>query len=181
MVKPQIHIQRHSTPCGDLTLGTYRGTLCLCDWTARKHPEAIRHRFSRSLDADFIKEDDATLAVAQQQLDEYFQHKRIKFDIPILMVGTQFQHHVWNELMHIPYGTTVNYAEIARRMNATTSVRAVANAISANAISIFIPCHRVIGSNGSLTGYAGGLTAKRLLLTLEQDEISRSLEEEYSI
>ena len=84
------------------------------------------------------------------------------------MVGTAFQQRVWEGLLSIPYGKTVSYGEMARRIGMPTSVRAVANANGANAISIFIPCHRVIGSDGSLTGYGGGLPAKRFLLDLER-------------
>lgn len=83
------------------------------------------------------------------------------FDVPLLFVGTDFQKTVWNELLNIPFGTTVSYGEMARRIGMPKAVRAVANANGANAMSIFVPCHRVIGSNRSLTGYGGGLEAKQ--------------------
>ena len=89
------------------------------------------------------------------------------FDVPLLFVGTDFQKTVWNELLNIPFGTTVSYGEMARRIGMPKAVRAVANANGANAMSIFVPCHRVIGSNRSLTGYGGGLEAKRKMLELE--------------
>lgn len=104
---------------------------------------------------------------AINQLDEYFAGSRKSFDIDLLFAGTDFQKEVWRRLLSIPYGTTVSYAEMARAVGMPRSVRAVANANSANAISIFAPCHRVIGSDHSLTGYAGGLPAKRMLLELE--------------
>ena len=88
--------------------------------------------------------------------------------IVLLPVGTDFQKKVWNELLKIPYGKTVSYGELARRIGVPKAVRAVAAANGANAVSIFIPCHRVIGGDGSLTGYAGGLAVKKLLLDLER-------------
>ena len=89
------------------------------------------------------------------------------FDIPLLFIGTEFQKNVWHKLLEIPYGKTVSYGELAKLLGIPKAVRAVANANGANAISIFAPCHRVIGSDHSLTGYGGGLAAKRLLLDLE--------------
>ena len=100
-------------------------------------------------------------------MDEYFAGKRRNFTIPLLFVGTDFQKKVWNKLLEIPYGKTVSYGELARMIDMPKAVRAVANANGANAISILAPCHRVIGSDRSLTGYGGGLAAKKLLLDLE--------------
>ena len=108
------------------------------------------------------------IEMARQQLDGYFRQERHSFDVPLLFVGTDFQKAVWQALLTIPYGTTVSYAALAEQLGSPLSVRAVANANGANAISIFVPCHRVIGSDGSLTGYAGGLEAKKFLLALEK-------------
>ena len=108
---------------------------------------------------------------AVEQLDEYFQGKRSVFDVPLLFAGTQFQQRVWRELLAIPYGTTISYSQMAQRLVMPHAVRAVANACGANAISVFAPCHRVVGSNGSLTGYAGGIEAKRKLLLIENTPI----------
>ena len=104
---------------------------------------------------------------AARQLDEFFAGKRKEFDVPLLFVGTDFQKTVWNELLEIPFGKTVSYGEMAQRIGMSKAVRAVANANGANSISIFAPCHRVIGSDRSLTGYGGGLPAKKFLLELE--------------
>ena len=103
----------------------------------------------------------------KRQLDEYFAGKRKSFDIRLRLVGTDFQHEVWNALLTIPYGTTKSYKDIAQSIGKPQAVRAVAGAIGTNGISILIPCHRVIGSNNSLTGYAGGLEAKKVLLGIE--------------
>ncbi len=107
------------------------------------------------------------LAAARQQIDEYFAGIRQVFSLPIGFSGSEFQNKVWETLQSIPYGNTLSYASLAQKVGRPAAVRAVANAVGANPISILVPCHRIIGSNGSLTGYAGGLSAKRLLLQLE--------------
>ncbi|AEE24783.1 methylated-DNA/protein-cysteine methyltransferase [Glaciecola sp. 4H-3-7+YE-5] len=104
---------------------------------------------------------------AKQQLSEYFNQQRKAFDLPLAPVGTQFQQNVWQQLCAIPYGETCSYADIAKQLNNPNAVRAVGSANGKNPISIVVPCHRVIGANGTLTGYAGGLTRKAALLTLE--------------
>ena len=108
-----------------------------------------------------------------RELDEYFRGERMDFDIPLLLAGSDFQKRVWQPLPSIPYGQTVSYGELAAAIGAPKSVRAVANANGANAISIILPCHRVIGSDGRLTGYGGGLRAKQYLLDLECTECTR--------
>ncbi|MBE0570339.1 MAG: methylated-DNA--[protein]-cysteine S-methyltransferase [Ignavibacteriaceae bacterium] len=101
------------------------------------------------------------------QLEEYFNRTRKGFDLPLELLGTEFQKKVWNELIKIPYGETISYGELANRMGDKNLMRAVASANGANPIPIIIPCHRVIGANGSLTGYGGGLDVKQKLLELE--------------
>jgi len=136
----------------------------MCDWPVEKH----RKRLERMLDAEFVEGSTPVIDRAIAQLDEYFAGSRRQFDIPLLLVGTPFQKSVWTELLAIPYATTISYAELARRIGRPTAVRAVANSNGANALSIFVPCHRVIGADRSLTGYAGGLLAKNYLLSLEK-------------
>ena len=110
-----------------------------------------------------------------RELEEYFRGERKEFDIPLLLAGSEFQKRVWQQLRHIPYGQTVSYGELAAAIGAPKSVRAVANANGANAISIILPCHRVIGSDGSLTGYGGGTDTKRYLLELESNKSNKAL------
>jgi methylated-DNA-[protein]-cysteine S-methyltransferase len=112
--------------------------------------------------------DDAGLAAARAQLDEYFAGERTSFDLPLAPAGTAFRRVVWEELQRVGYGETTTYAALAARIGRPTAVRATGAANGANPISIIIPCHRVIGSNGSLTGYGGGIGAKRFLLELER-------------
>lgn len=119
------------------------------------------------LSADLAEGTSDILEEAARQLDEYFSGRRSEFSVPLLFVGTDFQKTVWKALLSIPYGQTLSYGELAARIGKPKSVRAVANANGANALSIFAPCHRVVGSDRSLTGYAGGLEAKRWLLELE--------------
>lgn len=108
------------------------------------------------------------LSMATIQLDEYFQGKRTTFSLPFKLIGTPFQLAVWKELQNIPYGQTTSYKEIAQKINKPKAYRAVGMANNKNPLPIIIPCHRVIGSNGKLIGYAGGLKLKNYLLELEK-------------
>jgi O-6-methylguanine DNA methyltransferase len=114
-----------------------------------------------------LTEDPARFALAERQLEDYFQGCRTTFDLPLAPRGTPFQLRVWEELRRIPYGTVLSYGTLARRLGDTLLTRAVGTANGANPISIIIPCHRVIGADGSLTGYAGGLDLKQALLERE--------------
>ncbi len=116
---------------------------------------------------DFEVFETPLLKRAGEQLREYFSGKRREFDLPLRPEGTMFQRRVWEVLAEIPYGQTVTYGEIAKKLGKPSACRAVGAANGKNPISIFLPCHRVIGTNGKLTGYAGGLPAKKLLLKLE--------------
>ena len=127
------------------------------------------------LNAGYTEMTSEIIEETRRQLDEYFRHERQAFDIPLLTAGTKFQKSVWNSLMEIPYGQTITYGELATRLGKPAAVRAVANANGANAISIIIPCHRVIGSNNTLTGYGGGLRAKKFLLELEQTQTNHTV------
>lgn len=111
---------------------------------------------------------DPLLDQAQQQLTEYFNGERTEFDLPLANDGTEFQQKVWNEISRIPFGETASYGAIAQRLGYEPGIsRAVGAANGANPIPIIVPCHRVIGGNGKLTGYAGGVDRKRTLLALE--------------
>ena len=124
---------------------------------------------AKALNAEYVDASSCeVIDEAKKQLDEYFLGKRKMFDVPLLMVGTAFQKSVWEALLQIPYGETASYLAQAKRIGNEKAVRAVASANGANAISIFIPCHRIIGSDGTLTGYAGGLDTKAKLLEMER-------------
>lgn len=166
-----INIQHYDSPCGRLTLGEYKGRLCLCDWGSEGCRPCVGRRLKRLLKAEFADTATDVTDAARRQLDEYFRRERQAFDVPLLLVGTDFQKRVWTELQSIPYGTSLTYAQLAACLGQREAIRAVAGANGANALSIFVPCHRVIGTSGSLTGYAGGLAAKRFLLDLESPGI----------
>ena len=168
LVNNFIIIKHFDFPCGEMILGSFDGELCLCDWADGRRRASIDQRLQRILNANFVEGSSDVIEKAQQQLNEYFLNQRRNFDIPLLFVGTDFQKKDWNELLKIPYGNTISYGELAQRIGKPNSVRAVANANAVNALSIIVPCHRVIGSDGTLTGYGGGLERKRYLLNLEK-------------
>ncbi len=168
----EINIQYFKTAYGEMILGSYDNKLVMADWRYRKMRDNIDRRLQTKLKAAYKEKSSEVLDTTRQQLNEYFEYKRKKFDLPINFVGTDFQKSVWNGLMTIPYGTTSSYLELAASISNIKAVRAVANANGANAISIIVPCHRIIGKNGSLTGYAGGLPAKKKLLDLEHSLFS---------
>lgn len=165
--KQQVNIQFFNSPCGEIILAAAGDELCLCNWSERPCGERGKHRLEKHLNADFVVASSPVLERTKMQLEEYFAGIRTKFDISLLPVGSDFQKRVWHTLLGIPYGETRTYKDIAQSMNAPTSVRAVAQAIGANGIGILIPCHRVIGSDRSLTGFAGGLETKKFLLDME--------------
>jgi len=114
------------------------------------------------------------VVTASTQLREYFDGERTAFDVPIDLVGTDFQQTVWRSLAAIPYGETATYGEQARRIGRPTAARAVGSANARNPLSIVLPCHRVVGADGSMTGFAGGLDTKRFLLDLEARVVARA-------
>jgi methylated-DNA-[protein]-cysteine S-methyltransferase len=164
-----INIQYYQNKYAHFILGSFENKLCLVDFRYRKMRTTIDKRVQKGLNAKYIIQDDEVLQNTRQQLNEYFDMQRREFNIPLLMVGSEFQKSVWNALLQVPYGTTASYASLAKTIHNEKAVRAVANANGANCIGLIIPCHRIIGSDGTLTGYAGGLPLKKRLLKLEQN------------
>ena len=164
-----ININYYKTEYAEFILGSYDGKLCMLDYRYRKKRESVDSRLKKLLNAEYVEKDDSILKETRKQLDEYFMMKRKIFDIPLLMVGSEFQKSVWKALLQIPYGKTASYLELSKTVGNEKAVRAVANANGANAIGIIVPCHRIIGANGKLTGYAGGLPLKKKLLELENN------------
>lgn len=165
----KIKTTLYKSPVGDLIIGSYGDKICMSDWIIEKRRKAIDRRISKFLSAEYEDGGSDIITRTIIQLDEYFEGKRKEFTIPVVFCGTDFQQQVWSELMKIPYGQTISYSELARRIGNPKAIRAVASANAANPISILVPCHRVIGSNRQLTGYAGGLAAKEFLIALESD------------
>ncbi len=162
-----VYIKRFKTPVGELTLGSYQNKLCLCDWTYRKMRTTIDNRIKLGLNTEFSEGTSPVIEEAIVQLNAYFKNQCQTFSIPLLLIGTHFQRSVWEVLIQVPFGKTYSYLNLSKKLGNEKAIRAVASANGANAISIFIPCHRIIGSNGNLVGYAGGLAAKMKLLELE--------------
>lgn len=168
----RISIQHYASPCGELILGSLNDELVLCDWRYRRMRFAIDKRIKERAGAEYVEESSPIIELAKVQLNEYFAGRRKVFDVPLRFIGTDFQKSVWEQLQKVPFGQTATYLDLANAMGTPESVRAVANANGANALSIFVPCHRIIGSDGALVGYAGGLQAKRKLLDLENESQS---------
>lgn len=162
-----IAIYNYQSPMGELILGSYNDALILCDWKYRNMRQTIDARIQKGLSALYIEQETDIIVETMGQLKAYFRGERKAFDLPLQPVGTDFQLKVWQALMQIPYGETVSYIQLSKSLGNEKAIRAVASANGSNAISIIIPCHRVIGSDGKLTGYAGGLNTKRKLLLLE--------------
>lgn len=169
-----LYIQYYASPCGKMLLASVDDALCLCDWSGMPTAERNMHRLMRLWRAErgetLVAREESTplLWRAMKQLDEYFASSRRQFDLPLHPAGTDFQRRVWSALLEIPYGETRSYKDIAQRVGNLKAIRAVAQAIGANGLSILIPCHRVVGSDGSLTGFAGGLEVKKILLEIER-------------
>jgi methylated-DNA-[protein]-cysteine S-methyltransferase len=149
------------------TLPSPLGTLTLmADAQGRLREICFEHEARPHADEPW-RRDAARLAPARQQLAEYFAGTRREFDLPLCPQGTAFQQQVWQELRRIPFGATTSYGELARRLGKPKAMRAVGAANGRNPLPVIVPCHRVIGADGSLTGYSGGLWIKRKLLALE--------------
>ncbi|MGM9734097.1 MAG: methylated-DNA--[protein]-cysteine S-methyltransferase [Prevotella sp.] len=151
------------SPFGWLRLESDGDVLTACRWTDKAIGDS----------SDTLQEDsgDVPLCItaALRQLDEYFRGGRRTFDLPIRLCGTDFQKAVWHQLSLIPYGTTISYSTLASLIGNPNAARAVAQACHRNPLAVIIPCHRVIGANGSLTGYASGVERKRGLLDIERN------------
>jgi len=154
---------RINSPVGPLVLAASDAGLHALEFAASRHPVRRDASWREVANSDHHP----VLRRAQDQLDEYFAGARRVFELPLAPQGTAFQRQVWTTLAGIPYGQTISYAELARRVARPLASRAVGGANGRNPLSIVLPCHRVIGANGSLTGYGGGLAVKQFLLRLE--------------
>lgn len=157
-----FYTQIEDSPVGPLLLAGDHDALHVLAFGAGSRP--------REIDADWRPDTKGVLKNVRKELDQYFAGHLKQFSTPVAFTGTPFQNAVWQELRRIPYGETISYLELARRIDNLKAVRAVGMANGANPIAIIVPCHRVIGSNGSLTGFGGGLPTKRALLELEKGQ-----------
>lgn len=151
-----------------MIVGVIDDQVCILEFTNRRGFEAEITSIQKKLNATMVEGTHPLHKRVEKQMDEYFEGKRTVFEFPILTIGTDFEKAVWRELQNIPYGQTRTYLQIAKAMGNPRAVRAVGRANGRNKICIAIPCHRVIGSNGSLTGYASGLPRKKYVLDFEK-------------
>ena len=170
-----IHMEVFPTAYGELILGSHGEDMVLCDWRYRKSRESIDRRIQEGLQATYVEAGSPAIEKCKTQLSAYFVGARKAFDLPIALVGSEFQQRVWKALLEIPYGKTQSYAGLSRKLGDEKAIRAVARANGDNALSIIVPCHRILGSDGSLTGYAGGLRVKKKLLQLEGASLQQEL------
>lgn len=164
-----------NTPLGEMIACATDKGICLLEFNDRKKLEDQFKKLSKDLNASITEEENIHFDLLKKELEAYFNGKLEKFTTPLDIIGTEFQKKVWQVLLTIPYGKTVSYLQQSESMGNPLSIRAVANANGMNKIAIIVPCHRVIGSNGKLTGYAGGLERKRFLLNLEKGITEKDL------
>lgn len=162
-----LYIQHLNTPLGVMIAGATDKGLCLLEY----HDRVLLHKelndLQNLLNATITEQTNKYIEQARHELSEYFAGVRKTFDVPLVLSGTEFQVKVWKSIARIPYGETISYLEQAANVSNTRAIRAVAHANGSNRISIIIPCHRVIGKDGNLTGYGGGIERKRFLLLHE--------------
>ena len=163
-----VHIDRIPTPLGPMIAGATNEGICLLEFVDRKMLNTQLTRLSQQLKAMFLPGQHPHFSQLRRELSEYFGGQRKSFSLPIHRIGSTFQNHVWDALEEIPYGATRSYLQQADRIGNVKAIRAVAKANGDNKISIIIPCHRVIGHDGKLVGYGGGLWRKQFLLELER-------------
>jgi AraC family transcriptional regulator of adaptative response/methylated-DNA-[protein]-cysteine methyltransferase len=173
--KTVIHLVRFTTPVGPMVACATAQGVCLCEFTDRKMLETEFKQLQKLLNAVILPGPNPHLDLLQSQLTEYFAGQRQTFSVPLHTPGTSFQQLVWQALQQIPCGQTRSYGQQARLLGRPEAVRAVASANGSNRVAILIPCHRVIGENGNLTGYGGGLARKKWLLDLEQKHVAPEL------
>jgi AraC family transcriptional regulator of adaptative response/methylated-DNA-[protein]-cysteine methyltransferase len=166
--KQIINITRLETPLGTMFACAAEQGICLLEFTDRRMLETEFKSLAKLLNASIVQGTNKHFDLLNQQLAEYFERKRKKFSVPLFTPGTEFQQSVWTELQRVPYGSTRSYKQQSIALKKPKAVRAVANANVMNRISIIIPCHRVIGNDGHLTGYGGGLWRKKWLLDFEK-------------
>ncbi len=162
------------TPLGKMLAGATDQGICLFEFPYRKMMPAINKRLLSALNDSYAEGEHPFLDVLEKQMSEYFSGQRKEFDLPLHLVGSDFQKSVWKGLLQIPYGETRSYKQQSIFLGNEKAIRAVAGANGENCIAIIIPCHRVIGENGSLTGYGGGLPNKKWLLEHERKHSGKS-------
>jgi len=166
----QLDFKKIESPVGILNVSATENGICWVDFADKSTADKRFKSFAKKLNASITQNNNLHINELEAQLKEYFEGKRKEFTVKLIIEGTPFQKEVWAALQAIPYGSTRSYKEQSTAIGMPKAVRAVANANGRNPISIVVPCHRVIGSNGTLTGYGGGLWRKKFLLELEAEK-----------
>lgn len=166
-----IYTQTFPTPAGVLIAMATDDKLICCDWVEGWHRDVCEARINKALKGPVVEKENAVIKKLKKELAEYFSGKRKTFDLDILFIGTEFQKEVWNALTKIPYGGLTTYGGLAKEIGRPKAVRAIGGAVGQNPCSIVVPCHRVIGADGSMTGFGGGYEAKEVLLTTEGHKV----------
>ncbi|MDL2257281.1 methylated-DNA--[protein]-cysteine S-methyltransferase [Bacteroidales bacterium OttesenSCG-928-I14] len=166
--KRRVNITYIETDLGLMLAAASEKGICMFEFVDYKLIDLELRQLSEHFKTALVEGQSPHFVLLRKQIGEYFKGERKDFDIPLDLVGTEFQKKVWISLLQIPYGSTTTYGKQAELIGKPSSVRAVANANGKNKISIILPCHRVIGTNGSLTGYGGGVERKKILLEMER-------------
>ncbi len=175
-----INVLRFSSPIGSIIACATENGICFLGFSDQKGIEKHFNEIQKQFNAIILPGKNAHLTKVKKEITEYFDGIRKTFSVSLDIVGTDFRKKVWTELLNIPYGKTVSYKQQAIAINNIKAIRAVATANGANKIGIIIPCHRVIGSNGSLTGYAGGLHRKNWLLNFERSNSNQPIQKTFN-
>ena len=165
--KAVVHVTRVTTPLGPMVVGATRTAVVLCEFADRRMLPTQFDRLGKRLDAVFVPGSNRWTKAAGKQLTEYFAGKRVDFEFPMELPGTEFQQAVWEALRAVPFGRTSTYGDLASSIGRSGAVRAVGKANGDNRMAIVVPCHRIVGTGGALVGYGGGLWRKQRLLELE--------------
>lgn len=163
-----IHQKTIQTPLGEMIACAVDQGICLLEFTDRRNMEKQFKSLSKVLNAEVVEKEHIHFEQLEKELEEYFEGNRTYFEVPLFTTGTEFQEKVWQLLREIPMGETRTYKQQSEFLGNPKAIRAVGTANGINKIAILIPCHRVIGSNGELVGYAGGIWRKQKLLELEK-------------
>ncbi|KAB2878317.1 methylated-DNA--[protein]-cysteine S-methyltransferase [bacterium] len=160
------------SPLGDMVLGSIADKICFLEFYLPERYKEMSGKIRKVFDAEWVEGTNDVIEQAEKELQEYFSGKRKNFTVPLDLRGSEFEIKIWEQLQKIPYGHVCSYGDIAKKINNPKSVRAVGGANHNNPVAIIVPCHRVIGKNGSLVGYGGGIDKKKLLIELERGELN---------
>lgn len=169
-----IDLQRIETPIGTVVVCATKQGICFLEFADIKDLDKELNRIAKEKEAVVLEGENSHITQLKEELGVYFRGELTEFSVPLDLIGTPFQLQVWNGLRDIPYGETKSYKQQSELLNIPKSIRAVANANGMNTVAIVVPCHRIVGTDGTLTGYRGGVWRKKFLLELENKEYNKT-------